>query len=235
MFTASAELYDIIYGSFKDYAAESDRIAALLRSEHPGCRTLLDVGCGTGEHARLLVERGFAVDGLDLDANLLRVARRKAPGCRFFEADMCDFALASRYDAVLCLFSSIGYAGTLERAARALTCFRRHLAPGGLVVVEPWFAPDAVTPGRTDSRTVDAPPLRIVRTSRLDAVGRTTRLTFSYEVTGPEGTRHATETHELALFTVEEMHQAFNAAGLAVRHDPVGLTGRGLYLARVAT
>src|SRR5688572_30458546 len=95
MFTASAELYDTIYSSFKDYGAEADRIAALLYSEHPACRTVLDVGCGTGEHARLLAARGFEVHGLDLDPNLLRVAITKNPASRFYEADMCAFEIGS--------------------------------------------------------------------------------------------------------------------------------------------
>ena len=154
MFTASAELYDLIYSSFKDYSAEADRIAALLRSEHPTCRTLLDVGCGTGEHARLLTTSGFQVHGLDLDPNLLRLAMAKNPASRFYEGDMCAFEIGSLYDAVLCLFSSIGYAKTLDRVVHALTRFRQHLAKGGIVIVEPWFTPDAIRPGQTSSHTV---------------------------------------------------------------------------------
>lgn len=233
MFTASAELYDTIYSSFKDYGAESDRIAALLRAVHPECRRVLDVGCGTGEHARLLTARGFEADGLDLDPNLLRVAARKNPAGRFLEADMCAFATGGRYDAVLCLFSSIGYARSIERVAQALTCFRDHLAAGGVVAVEPWFTPDAVRPGRTTSLAVGSPPLRIVRTSRLEVAGRMSRVTFEYEIIGPDGTTHATEHHELGLFTIDEMMGAFAAAGLSVSYDPAGLTGRGLYLGRV--
>ena len=51
MFTASAEFYDLIYSTFKDYAAEAAQIASVLRRVNPGCRTVLDVACGTGEHA----------------------------------------------------------------------------------------------------------------------------------------------------------------------------------------
>jgi SAM-dependent methyltransferase len=234
MFTASAELYDTIYSSFKDYGAEADRIAALLDSEHPTCRTVLDVGCGTGEHARRLSARGFEVQGLDLDPNLLRVAITKNPVSRFYEADMCAFEIGSRYDAVLCLFSSIGYAKTLDRVVQALACFRQHLADGGIVVVEPWFTPQAMRPGHTTSQIVHSPPLRILRTSQMDVAGRISRLTFEYEVTGPQGTTHATELHELGLFTVDEMKEAFAAAGLVVAYDPTGLTGRGLYIGRAA-
>jgi len=51
---------------------------------------------------------------------------------------MSDFHLPRRYDAVLCLFSSIGYLRTLDRVEAALACFQEHLAPGGVLIVEPW-------------------------------------------------------------------------------------------------
>src|SRR5262249_1845430 len=109
MFSASAEFYDLIYSTFKDYAAEAEQIANLLRRRNALCRTLLDVACGSGEHARRLAAGGFLVDGLDLDPNFVRLARLKHPAGRFFEGDMASFHLAQQYDAVLCLFSSIGY------------------------------------------------------------------------------------------------------------------------------
>jgi 2-polyprenyl-3-methyl-5-hydroxy-6-metoxy-1,4-benzoquinol methylase len=128
MFSASAEFYDLIYSTFKDYVAEAAQIASLLRRLNPQCQAVLDVACGTGEHARLLATRGFVVDGIDLDPAFVRVAEQKHPAGRFFEADMSDFHLSHRYDAVLCLFSSIGYLQTLDRVSRAFACFREHLA-----------------------------------------------------------------------------------------------------------
>src|SRR5438067_13753106 len=80
MFSHSAELYDLIYSSFKDYSHEAGQIAALLGRIHPQCRTILDVACGTGEHANLLVgQYGFEVDGLDLDEAFVRIAKAKHP------------------------------------------------------------------------------------------------------------------------------------------------------------
>lgn len=234
MFTASAEIYDAIYSTIKDYAAESDQLTRLLRNEHPKSQSVLDVGCGTGEHARLLSTRGYHVDGLDLDQNLLRVAIAKNPAGQFYQGDMCTFRIDRSYDVVLCLGSSIGYAKTLNRVVDALRCFRRHLADGGIIVVEPWFPPEAMQDGYSNSRTVERPPLRIIRTSRTEITERVSRLTFDYEVSGPGGTSHASELHELGLFTRDEMLGAFTTAGLTVSYDQEGLTGRGLYVARAA-
>ena len=233
MFTKSAEFYDTIY-SFKDYAAEAAQIATCVRSLRPDARTVLDVACGTGEHARRLAEtHGFVVDGLDLDPELLRLARLKHPAGRFFEADMRDFAVDQRYDAILCLFSSIGYLVTLDRVTSALECFRRHLALRGVVVVEPWFPPGVLDTTRVDRLSGSSGDTHVIRTSRVEVQGRVSRLLFEYELDGPGGKQHASEVHELGLFTHDEMGRAFAAAGLVATFDLVGLSGRGLWTALI--
>jgi len=234
MFTASAEYYDLIYSALKDYDAETAQIASLLRRLDPTCRTVLDVACGTGEHARLLAGAGFDVDGLDLDPAFIRIASGKHPAGRFIEADMTDFHIQRRYDAVVCLFSSIGYVRTLERVGQAFRCFRDHLAPGGVIVVEPWFLPGVLDPSRAVRQTAEANGLTVSRVSRVEIEGTLSRVHFDYEITDATGTRHAKETHELGLFTPAELLQRFQAAGLRAEYDPKGLTDRGLYVARVA-
>lgn len=235
MFTGSAEAYDAIYLSVKDYPAEAGQIAALARATSPGCRSILDVACGTGEHARLLAtEHGFVVDGIDVNVEFLRLARLKHPAGRFVRADMADFHLDRRYDVVLCLFSSIGYARTLERVEAALRCFADHLAPGGVVIVEPWFEPGTMQAGYRTRHTGAGPGFTVERLGVTELDGRLSRIRFEYTIEGPEGPRRATEVHELGLFTPAEMMAACTAAGLDAHHDPDGLTGRGLYVARRA-
>jgi SAM-dependent methyltransferase len=234
MFSESAELYDAIHQTFKDYATEADRIAGLIREHHPSAQAVLDVGCGTGEHLKHLRALGFEADGLDLDPRLLAVARRKVPMAQFFAGDMSDFDLSKRYDVVACLFSSIGYLQTISRVTSALRAFRRHLAPDGLVVVEPWFAPGVLRTGKGATRSAAAASLRIERSSYTSIRGNVSTLTFEYEIDDGQGVRHAKEVHELGLFTPREMLDAFEAVGLSATHDPVGVfDNRGLYLARV--
>jgi len=64
--------------------------------------------------------------------------------------------------------------------------------------------------------------------------GRLSRLRFDYEIAEPEGTRRASEVHDLGLFTTDEMLQSFDAAGLVAEYDAQGLCGRGLYVAKAA-
>jgi SAM-dependent methyltransferase len=235
MFSASAELYDLLYAGFKDYAVEAAELAATIRRVHPHARTVLDVACGTAEHARLLTdEHGFRVDGLDLDPNFVRIARAKLPHASVHEADMTSFELRERYDVVLCLFSSIGYVRTLENVRRTLERFRHHLADGGIVLVEPWFTPGALEPGRIFTKTAEAEGVSICRMSHMEIEDRLSRLRFEYLIGRPEGIQRASEIHELGLFTTEEMLECFREAALQAEHDPQGPYGRGLFIGRAA-
>lgn len=234
MFSKLAELYDFIYMQFKDYADESRRVAGLLGRLHPDARTVLDVGCGTGEHARLLArDHGYAVDGLDIEPDFVRLARRKHPDGSFACADRTDFDLGRRYDAVLCLFSSIGYVKTLDNVERALGRFRAHLADGGVVVVELWLEPDAWHTGRVYLHTAESEEVTVCRMSVSGQRGRLSVIDFHYLVGTSTGIEHMTETHELGLFTRDELERRFVAAGFTeIEYDPEGLIGRGLFTAR---
>ena len=235
MFSASAGLYDLIYTSFKDYPAEAAQVAALIRTHQPGARRILDVACGTAEHARLLVaHHGFEVDALDVDPGFVEIARAKLPGADVYQADMTSFALGRRYDAILCLFSAIGYVRTLENVARTLRCFRAHLAADGVVIVEPWFAPGVIETGRIAALTAEQGGVTVCRMSHAEVAGAISRIRFEYLIGQPGGIERASELHEMGLFTVEELTSCFREAGFASNFETPGLSGRGLHIGRVA-
>lgn len=230
MFTRSAAIYDAVY-SFKDYAAEAARVHELVEERLAGATTLLDVACGTGKHLEVL-RAWYRIEGLDLDGDLLEIARGRLVDVPLHEQDMTSFDLDRRFDVVTCLFSSIGYVGTVERLHAAVASMTRHLNPGGIVLVEPWFSPEAWTTGSPHLLTVDEPDLKVARVNVSQRDGPLAVMEFSYLVGTPAGVEHFSERHEAALFTDEEYRSAFAAAGLSVEHDRHGLIGRGLYLGR---
>jgi SAM-dependent methyltransferase len=233
VFTRSADIYDAVY-SFKDYAAEAERVHELIQARTPGASTLLDVACGTGKHLEQLA-RWYEVEGLDLNVEFVTIARdRLGDGANIHLADMTSFDLARGFDAVTCLFSSIGYVGTEERLDAAVAAMARHLRPGGTLVVEPWVTPESWVVGRPHLLTVDEPELKIARANVSGRDGDLAILAFEYLVATPEGTSHFTERHEAALFTDAQYRQAFARAGLSVELDEHGLIGRGLYLGQAA-
>lgn len=231
MFTKTARYYDLVY-AFKDYGQEVQKIRAFIEAERPGARTVLDVACGTGEHARLLAQH-FAVDGLDVEDVFVQQAQQKVPSGHFVVGDMRRFQMGRTYDVVQCLFSSIGYLTRASDVVSALTCFREHLSEGGIILVEPWFTPEN---WRADhvamSPPVDRPDIKLCRMSVAGRQGDVALIHFHYLIARSEGVDYLQEEHALGLYSVDGMLEFFERAGLTTRYEPEGFAGRGLYVAR---
>jgi SAM-dependent methyltransferase len=229
LFSRSARLYDAVYASIRDYPREAAGLDRLIREHRPGARTLLDVACGTGAHLEHLAAP-YEVEGLDLDPEMLAVARKRLPDATFHEGDMASFDLGKLFDAVVCMFSSIGYVKTEERLGQAVASMARHLEPGGVLVVEPWLSPEAWNDRHVGAVFVDEPELKLARINIAQRDADVSIVDFNYLVGTPDAVEHFTERHELGLFTVEQQLAAFRAAGLEAEHDPEGPMGRGLYV-----
>ena len=130
-----AHLYDRIY-DWKDYAAEAERVrTALLGAGVREGGRVVEAACGTGSYLVHLND-WYEVSGFDLNPAVLEVARKKIPKVHLFEADMADFELTRPVDAIVCLFSSIGYVPLGEPLRAVAESFYRNVLPGGVVLQE---------------------------------------------------------------------------------------------------
>jgi ubiquinone/menaquinone biosynthesis C-methylase UbiE len=232
---AVADLYDPIQRARgKQYRAESQKLVDLIRPRRPGAATLLDVACGTGQHLAHL-RSWFRVEGADLDEGMLARARaRLGPDVPLHRSDMVGLDLGHRFDVVTCLFSAIGYLRTVPRLRRAIRTMARHLEPGGLLVVEPWIRPEDWRVGTLHAAFVDEPELKIARMVVSARRGRLSISDMHFLVATPAGVQRLREKLVMGLYADDEYRAAFEAAGLSVEVDPVGLDGRGLYIGRAS-
>lgn len=227
----SAEVYDALYSTLVEYEANAGELQALIEARVANPQSVLEVACGTGAYVRWLRD-WYDVTGLDLSPEMLRVARGRLPDVAFVEGDMTDFDLRQEFDAVLCLFSSIGYLTSGVQLRSALASMARHVVPGGVVLIEPWITPE----GWDDDRnlTVHSATQDNLSVARIVSWVREENLVtmnWGFVVGRPEGEVEVyTEEHVTRLFTHEEYLEAFARAGLHVEHDAGGLMGRGLYI-----
>jgi SAM-dependent methyltransferase len=140
-YDAIAELYDGYPGSYLEdilfYTEEAKRAGS----------PVLEIGVGTGRLAFCLAAVGLDVVGIDSSPAMLRVLERKReavggePGrVKVVAADMRRFALAQRFPLAICAFRTFLYLLTRADQRRALRAIRRHLAPGGRLVMS-FFVP----------------------------------------------------------------------------------------------
>ena len=137
-----ANCYDALYHE-KNYQAECDLIEQLFRTYGDGqIKRVLDLGCGTGNHALPLSARGFEVIGVDRSESMLAKARAKTPEHRvFYQGDIRTVDLGRQFDAALLMFAVLGYQLDNADAIAALRAARRHLRSGGLLLFDVWYGP----------------------------------------------------------------------------------------------
>ena len=105
---------------------------------------ILELACGTGIIAIDLARAGHYVTGLDISPKMLAVAREKIgreerdvqPRIRLVQADMKDFQLDERFDAVFLTSNSFGYLTSLDDQRSCLEAIHEHLRPEGMLVIE---------------------------------------------------------------------------------------------------
>lgn len=118
----------------------AEELRVLERLLPPPPARVLDVACGTGRHAVPLARLGYRVTGADLSASYLRLARQRARRARvkadFVRRDMRRLRLDGRFDAVLNLWTSLGYFPSPAQDVAALREMRRTLRPGGRLILE---------------------------------------------------------------------------------------------------
>ena len=130
-----AETYD---ESVPDWPNEIDFYQEMgANAKHAG-GSVLELACGTGRVAIRLARSSASVVGLDLSQHMLEVARRKSidlANARWVEGNMRSFQLDDVFGLVIITGNAFQHLNTPEDQVACLECIKRHLMPGGYLVV----------------------------------------------------------------------------------------------------
>ncbi|MEV0446176.1 class I SAM-dependent methyltransferase [Streptomyces spectabilis] len=226
-----AAIYDLIHAARgRNWAREADEMAALIRERNPAARSLLDVACGTGAHLAAFGGHFEDTAGLELSPAMREIARRSAPDATVHAGDMRDFQLGRTYDAVLCMCFSLGYMTSQDELDAAADALVRHLAPGGVLIAEPWWFPEKFLDGYVSAALAEERGRAVSRLSHTVRDGGISRMTVRYTVADATGIRDFTEHETYSLFTHDAYTTAFRRAGVAVEFLAGGPNGRGLFV-----
>jgi SAM-dependent methyltransferase len=132
---------------------------------------VLELACGTGRVTWPIARAGVDIFGLDAGAGMLRVAEAKrgreprevSERVRFVRGDMTDFSIGETFALAIIPFRAFQSLLTPESQRSSLTCIRRHLCPGGHLIIDifdprlDWLLPDRTEPGLPDRPNVKHP------------------------------------------------------------------------------
>jgi SAM-dependent methyltransferase len=224
-----AAAYDAVYLA-KDYTSECDLIEELFRSygKKP-IASVLDLGCGTGNHALLLASRGYEVLAVDSSPHMLAEAEKKLRAsslgdkCKFHEGDIRQLDLDRRFDAVVVMFAVLGYQLENADVLSTLNTARKHLKNAGLLIFDVWYGP-AVLHERPVERikTIKTEKGELLRASSGKLDVNQNVCTVDIRIWNLEGDRlvgHTEESHTNRYFFPLELELFLNSTGF----DPIRL------------
>jgi SAM-dependent methyltransferase len=227
---AYASAYDALYGD-KGYDAECDLLEAVFAQHATGdCRSVLDLGCGTGAHAVRMATRGYEVAGVDVAPEMLVQAQAKAdaatypaggPPPTFHRGDIRSLNLGRTFDAVIMMFAVLGYQLSNEDVLATLGCARRHVRVGGVLVFDVWYGPAVARIGPTQRvKVLDTQSGTLIRAADAAMDERHGVCSVSYrlwELADDRIVARAAETHAMRFFYPMELELLLERSGFELR------------------
>jgi len=209
------ETFISLYRDFLTPARTEREVAGLreMVALPPGGE-VLDVACGWGRHSVSLARAGFRVTGLDLSETLLARGRKRASAAGvevdFVRGDMREIPWRGRFDAVLSLYSSLGYFLSDDEDLRVLRGAREALRPDGAFVLETMHRDHIVGDyaARDWWESDDGTTVWVER--EFDAVEGVSREWLRWS----KGDRRGEKYHELRIRSATEWDRLLRAAGL---------------------
>jgi len=136
-FSLEARFYDKIWGRH-DYDADVRFLDGFFRKYH--CKSVIDVGCGTGNHALRLSKLGYQITGVDVSPTMLKIAKMKdeEEKIRFVRGDMKKLekvvSKGQRFDAAICLGQVFSHLMTDKDVQAFFSRLHKILKQNGLFV-----------------------------------------------------------------------------------------------------
>lgn len=209
------ELYLRTYAGHEPGNPAEEALGAVRLTGVESPAEVLDAPCGYGRHSIALAEAGYRVTGADRSPVLLEEARGRSAGAewpRWVQADHRKLPFDDgSFDAVLNLFSSLGYRGE-EGDRETLAELRRVLRPGGALVVETQHRDRVMAIFQeTGWQELDGGSLRL-EARRFDHA--TGVIETDHVLVDADGARHGL-TYTMRLYTATELARLVTDAGFA--------------------
>lgn len=134
LYSKLAHVYHEMYQSIFDYGREFRRFDSIFKKH--ACNRVLEIGCGAGDLAPLFLAGGYDYTGVDVSAEMLRIARSEVPSARFVQGDMRRLSFRRKFDAVLIGGRSFTYMTTNQDVRSALQSTGNALKSGGILVFD---------------------------------------------------------------------------------------------------
>ena len=127
-------IYDAMYQTFINYKDEFTYYNSILNKKK--CKTILEIGCGTGNLASYFINSDKDYIGLDLSEEMIDLSKQKNPSGCFIQADIKGFSLNILVDAIVIPGRTSSYLLNNEDISEALHSIHKCLNPNGILIFD---------------------------------------------------------------------------------------------------
>lgn len=226
VFGAYSKYYDLLYQD-KNYEAESDYINSIIKKYNSDTKTILELGCGTGKHAKLLSKKGYELYGIDVSEEMLE--RAKVLGINCEVGDVRTFRTNKKFDSVISLFHIVSYQTTDEDVLDFFETASAHLNTNGVVIFDIWYKPAVLNqlPGKR-VKELENNEIKVVRHCTPNHIKEKSVVEVNYKIEITNKTTLETEIlneiHPMRYFSREEIENFASKKGFKIIHTEEWLT-----------
>lgn len=222
MFEAElAKYYDVMH-QYRDYAQECKFIDDLIKRQVPKAKKVLDICCGTGEHAVRMACLGYEVTGVDQSQDMLDIAVDKAKSSSrsidFICSDIFELGINKEFEVAYCFGYTFLYMTKNSDARRLFRAVKKTLLPGGLFLVDFINGLSLIKDFDKDEFIYRYNNITISQHDRwsLDKRRRVKHLDFVYEITDDDGRAQKISAEEdLRIFYNDEVQTLLSDCGFS--------------------
>ena len=131
-----SKIYNQIYKK-KNYIKEANYFVTLLKKNKVSQNNILELGLGTGNHAKHLIKKSYNVVGIEKSSSMLKFAK-KIPKLKCILGDIRNIRLKKKFDSILSFFHVINYMLTNSDINNFFRTASIHLRKNGLLVFDTW-------------------------------------------------------------------------------------------------
>ena len=195
-----AKYYDKFYQK-KDYNKE---VTFLMNFINPSDK-IIDIGCGTGVHASLIFKNGFDIDGLDLNNEMLEIAKTRL-NSNFYLQNILDINIDKKYDVIISMFAVINHLKSINELEKCLSNLKGILNDNGRIII------DLHNPQSSGSKTDSYDDMTRVMEWNYDREARIENSKITFFI----GDKRYDDSHVFKIFTIDEVKECCRNVGLKV-------------------